>query len=83
MTPIAQPVPRHANEPAAATNSPQNPPPGTDHGGSFLARIRRHLAVLIVAKIVFLALLYLLFFSTAHRPDVTPDRVDRLLFRNE
>jgi hypothetical protein len=49
----------------------------------FLARVRRHLAVLIVAKIVFLALLYVLFFSASQRPEVTPERVDRLLFPSE
>lgn len=83
MTPTAKSASRHADKRAAAARTFPEPPPATGHGGAFLARVRRHLAVLIVAKIAFLALLYLLFFSAAHRPDVTPERVDRLLFPSE
>lgn len=56
--------------------APEQRPTG---GTVLLARVRRHLAWLIVAKLALLALLYALFFSPDHRPEVTPERVDRLL----
>lgn len=37
--------------------------------------LRRHLIAVIAVKLVLLALLYALFFSPAHRPDVDADAV--------
>jgi hypothetical protein len=36
----------------------------------WIARLRRHLVLVIAAKLVLLALLYALFFSPAQRPDI-------------
>lgn len=38
-----------------------------------------HLIVVVIAKLALLALLYALFFSPAHRPDVDADAVGRRL----
>ncbi|MFN3704146.1 cytochrome oxidase putative small subunit CydP [Thermomonas sp.] len=44
-----------------------------------LRRAKRHLAWILIAKIGLIALLYVLFFSPAHRPDVDADAVGRRL----
>lgn len=42
-------------------------------------RLRRHIAWVIAAKLVLIALLFVLFFSADHRPDIDPSGVsDRL-----
>lgn len=69
-------------DPSQADARVQAPPPA-DASSRFIERIRRHLAVLVAAKIVFLILLYAVFFSPSQRPEVTPARVDRHLFPNE
>ncbi len=39
------------------------------------ARLRRHLAWVIAVKLVLIALLFALFFSTSHRPSIDADGV--------
>jgi len=41
--------------------------------------LRRHLIAVIAVKLALLTLLYALFFSPAHRPDVDADAVGRRL----
>lgn len=76
MVSIVQSDPPRADARAKAPSPADTPP-------RFLERVRRHLAILIVAKIAFLILLYALFFSPSQRPDVTPASVDHHLFPNE
>lgn len=41
------------------------------------ARLRRHLAWIVALKLVLIALLFALFFSPQHRPDIDAEAVDR------
>jgi hypothetical protein len=60
---------------------PEPFPPGTFTGPAPPPlRLARGITWMLVAKAAALALLYIVFFSPAHRPDVTPGRVaDTLL----
>jgi hypothetical protein len=57
--------------------------PQRDHGSTRLCgwapRLRRHIAWVIAAKLALIALLFVLFFSADHRPQIDPSGVsDRL-----
>lgn len=81
MVPIAPSDPPRTDQPRS--DAPAQAISPADSSSRFLERIRRHLTVLIAAKIVFLILLYAVYFSPSQRPEVTPARVDRHLFPNE
>jgi hypothetical protein len=57
---------------------PEPIPPGTFAGPPSL-RLARGITWMLVAKAAALALLYVAFFSPAHRPDVTPGYVAEAL----
>jgi type II secretory pathway component PulM len=48
----------------------------------FPSALRREIIVLIAAKVLLLAVLYVLFFSPEHRLNATPERIRAHLFQS-